>query len=776
MFTLIGILLSLAVEWNVFLIYSFIVLAISVSFVCSSNKKVLLLCLFAAVTFVAILNSTLALRIDNPYRSFLDDEAEILLQVERVVQKTPRNSVYDALILGATKNSESVVEEAKARIRIFSTNENYKTFSFEKGDVLKINGNLLLPNSARNPRGFDYRKFLEFRGIRYTLSAQIRDVEKVRSAKLSSIDSITEWVRKRTHEVFERSVGGEEGALMLAMLLGDRWLLPAEITNSFRETGLSHILAISGLHVGFIVLMLEKFFDVLPLTQKTTTILKMIILWFYSILTGGTPSVLRAVFMATIFLGAKFFGRKADPINTLALAAIGILFLRPLELFNVGFQLSFAAVAGLILFTKKISDKLIFLPKKLSATIAATVAAQIGVLPLVPYYFNVLSIIALPANLIFVPITGVLVCFGFVIMIFGLIIPSMIHMFAWPIKIIASFFISATDFVASIPFSFIEIVSPSIVFLICFYILVVILSNEKPSWIKNVPFWCALLIIVPLLNNTIQPILNNNLKVVFLDVGQGDAIYIRTPDDKHILLDGGGRLQQDLFGFDPGRDVVVPFLLKNNVGKLDLMIKSHDHADHIGGLRAVARSMKVENFLEHPPSVGSEIYHELKEILKKQEATTLLAYAGKVVKVGRYVEIEVFYPDKQGLLLNRFYDDDDNNRSLVFELRYKEGEVLFTGDIYQDLENHLAADWNKRIDILKVAHHGSRSSTSDIWLDAINPDMAVIQVGRNNFGHPHFEVLDRLEKRETRIFRNDIHGAVICKFDGKEWSIITMTD
>ena len=756
------------------LLWGLSLLLIITAWVLNRSKRQYFHILLVALLTISAINANMAQITDYPYSEVLDTDAKFRAYVERVIEYGDGRDSYVVKINEVLDGELTKEGVAIARLNIFPAGENSDFPKFETGDILEFTGIMQIPRGRRNPSLFDYKQYLTRRGIHYTISISSADVEKFGERRLPLPSILMEIVRARVRAVFSESVGGREGSLMIAMMLGDRLNLPHDLTLDFRQTGLSHIIAISGLHVGFILLMLETILNMLPLSTKSAILIKIAVLWFYCVLTGATPSVLRAVFMATIYLGGKFAGRKPDALNSLALAALGILIIRPLDLFDIGFQLSFGAVMGIVLFNNSIVKALSFLPKWLSSTVSVTLSAQIGVVPLIAYYFNIFSPVSLPANLVFVPLSGFMVCFGFVVMTVGLIAPVLAEMIGWPLKISGWLFIEGAQLASGIPMAFITVISPTILVLACFYLIILILSDEKPSWVRSVPIWCAVLILIPLFHSTVQPLVQNNLKLVFLDVGQGDSIYIKTPDEKHILIDGGGRLFDSERGFEPGEDVVVPFLLKNGVGSLDLVVKSHDHSDHIGGLRAVADKMPIGAFLEHPPSEGSEKYHELKNIINRKGIHTIQAYAGQVYAVGRHVTLEVFYPDEEGKTLNKFYGGDDNNRSLIFLLRYKDAEVMFTGDIYEDVEKYVAADWDKYIDILKVAHHGSRTSSSQYWLDAVNPYLAVIQVGNNNFGHPHAEVLERFAETGTKVFRNDIHGAVICIFDGKDWTVRRM--
>lgn len=710
----------------------------------------------------------------------LGDVVDKVVQIHGRIVESPRydeqRDIYVIETISVVADGKERNVKTKVQLSVYPEDLQKERQRYSYGDIVEVRGRLEEPPGQRNPKGFNYRAYLQRRGIYNVMSVQPYSIKKIGVGELSYIRSLIYTIKSRAEAVFDRYVGDEEGALVKTMLLGQKWLLPFEVQRDFQVTGLSHVLAISGLHVGFIAAALSSVARLLSLTKKQAFVFQVCLLCFYCAMVGAAPSVVRAAVMAALLLGGKAVGRQPDMLNNLFVAAFSILLFRPLDLFDVGFQLSFAAVIGIILFVERFESWFKFLPRWMAAGLSVTLSAQLGVWPLIAYHFNAFSAIAIIANPILVPLAGLIVLMAFALMVGALVIPLVGNLLGPPVKFLCFLLIKANGILAAIPWAFIRVVSPSTFFLVCYYLALWILSPEKPGWVRQPFVWCGIMAVSLLLVGILTPLLDNALEIVFLDVGQGDCIYIKTPDEKHILIDGGGRNEGYTGTFDVGEDIVVPFLLKNGVGHLDLVIMSHAHDDHIGGLVAVLENIPVRAFMEYPPGEETDNYIRLKELMSRKGIKNIHAYCGLSYRVGRDVRLEVVYPCIEGGQPQWLFDKGDNNRSLVILLRYGDATVLFTGDIEADVEKHLSKGWNLPIDILKVAHHGSNTSSTDEWLEAVRPQLAVIQVGRNAFGHPSPQVLQRLEDRGIKVLRNDRHGAVIARYTGREWHIRWMID
>jgi len=700
-------------------------------------------------TFEGI-RGTIAGEIIGPPK-YQEDKLEVLIKIDSIETGEGRFQVPGRILL-----------------RIYPGYGQKLTVDFREGDKIKARGEIQRPSGRRNPGCFDYRAYLKRQGIYKIMTVYQRDTELLERGSPPWLGKLRMW----SEEAMDSLIGGEEGKLLRSMLLGEDWLLSEEVQDDFSRTGLAHILAISGLHAVFILGLLDAVAKLFRLPSRWAFFFQLFVLVLYCLLVGAGPSIVRATIMAVVYLGGKLLGRKADSLNSLFLAAFLILLFRPLDLFDVGFQLSFGAVMGIILFYKGIRETLQFLPGWAASSLALTASAQIMVWPIVAYYFNHFSLISFLANLLLVSLSGVLISAGFLLLAVHALVPFIAGWIGWALKMMCGILMLANSWLSAWPLASVPVVSPSFLFLLCYYACFYLLSPEKPEWLHRPKLWCAGIAAGYLLWIFLFPLaFQNDLQVTFVDVGQGDCIFIRTPDEKNILIDAGGRPAASPGVFDTGEDVVVPFLLKNGINRIDLMVMSHAHDDHIGGLMGVLKNIPVKAFMEYPPSVPSRNYEELKKLITQKRIRIIRATAGQSYRIGRFVTVDVLFPD--GSYIGE--DEDDNNRSLVLLVRFEEASLLLTGDIEAEVEEYLSGKWNGKIDILKVAHHGSATSTTERWIQKLQPKLGVIQVGKNQFGHPHPDVLDRLKRHGVLIYRNDRDGAVICSYRNGAWAVGCMS-
>lgn len=771
---IIGILIAVYMKWKSnYLIIALVLLALVGLATRLKGKGVYLLLTLLLFILIGATNTYIQTRPDTDLDSFLDKTVTIYGQVWDLAQQTDSKTT---IILEARRVKHAGIEyEGKSKIRtsFYLDPEKDREMPVNIGDWVELKGKLERPQGLRNPKGFDYRAYLARRGIHYTMGVANRNILSINPGSFSWPKSWLMSARGYMEQILERYVGGSGSRLLKAMIIGQKWSLPSDVKEQFINTGIAHILAISGLHVGFVVLLLSWFTNLLTLSPKAKFFIQCTVLAFYCLLVGGNPSVIRATTMAIIVLGGRVAGRKADPINSLSIAAFLILLLRPLDLLEVGFQLSFGAVAGIALYNEKIESKLVRIPEAIASSIAVILAAQLGTWALLAYHFNTFSPISFIANLIFVPIAGVIVILGLLLIMIGGFIPIVAKILGWWLWLLCSLLINGNEWVSYLPWASLRVVSPGIVFMIAYYFILLILSYERPLWIKRPWRLSAIVILIILLSTGIKPAFERDFKIVFLDVGQGDCIYIRTPDRKHILVDGGGR-PEGWGDFDVGTEIVLPFLLKNGINELDLVVMSHCHDDHIGGLIPVVEDLKVNTFMEFPPRDPTEKYGTLKELISRKDIENIQAIGGESYRVGKEVFIDIIYPTLDSSLLDSLYGENENNLSLVMAIRYQDASIMLTGDIEKQVESHLSKIWGQNISVLKVAHHGSKTSSTDKWLDLLKPRIAIIQSGKNSFGHPDPQVIDRLLERDTSVYRNDKNGAITCVYKGGKWHINTI--
>jgi competence protein ComEC len=748
-----------------------------------------LMALMALLLLFGWFRGILAFYAINPLEPFLNRKVELFGVIDGMPQLEPGRSIYVVKAQSIEVDGKAYDASGKTRVSVYpqvytgssadsgqASNAFDKGIKYKPGDLIRVSGQLEEPAGRRNPKGFDYRAYLAGRGI-HTIMA-------VKETQAAIVEPGSPWspavwlysMRSRAGAVLDKAVGGEEGALLKAMLLGDRGLTPEGVDRSFKQTGLSHLLAISGLHIGFLVALMVKLSALMKLNSRWAFALQILLLSAYCLMVGFTPSITRAVVMAVIYLGGRQLGRKSDVLNSTAVAAFLILLVHPASLMEISFQLSFIAVASIALFYRPILKRLGFLPFPIASMAAVTLSAQLGTLPLTIYHFNIVSPLSLLTNLVAVPVAGLAVMISFVFIIVGSIFPIVSSVTILPLKWLVLVLIWIGEFASTLPFAYLRVVSPAPGTLAACFIALWLLSPERPSFIKKpvLTTGVAVMVILALQASVLYIVQPQELRMVFLDVGQGDCIYIKTPDNHHILLDGGGRAIGIQGGLEPGEDTVLPFLLKNGIGRLDLVIMSHGHDDHIGGLVPIVEQMPVASLMLHPPVDESEYYKTIMTAAERKGIQVYEAAKGKVYRLGDEFTLKVLFPVSDESQLDTLAGDNENNRSLVILMEYKDTAVLFTGDIEARVERFILGRLPRQADILKVAHHGSSTSSTREFLKAVSPKAGIIQVGSNIFGHPTPDTLDRLSGTGAEIYRNDEHGAVICTYHEGEWVIDTM--
>ncbi|NMB34584.1 MAG: DNA internalization-related competence protein ComEC/Rec2 [Clostridium sp.] len=638
----------------------------------------------------------------------------------------------------------------------------------EYGREVVVSGRLSIPKGRTNPQGFSYRNYLNHSGVSATLFAVERNIHPKESIKGNVLLRVGLNIRNRIVETINNSLPYEQAGLLNAMLVGYKGGLTQEMEKAFRRSGLIHIMAISGAHVAFIMIPLVFISRRLRIGKSASNLIIIAGLFAFAFITGLGPSVLRAVIMATVVLGGQIAKREADTYTSIALAAIILLLLNPGNLFSVGFQLSFTATISIVLFHKNIKNFMSFstIPEPIADILSLTLAAQLGVLPLVASYFNEVSLISILSNLLVVPMLGIIMNLGILMAILGQINMTLCVFVGYCNNTLLSFVLFITKMVVHIPYSSIFVSTPSIVFIIIYYIAILYLFWFKPTHKVKPNYklytWAGVLVLVLILFNVFLP---KGMKVVFLDVGQGDGAFIRTCGGKVVLVDGGPDFA--------GENSVVPFLFDCGISKIDLIVVSHGHDDHIKGLIPVFEYFKVNNIVvPNTEFMGGII--DIYGIANEKDINIEKCEEGNIIKLDKKTHINILHPKVE----QPIKESPENNNSLVAMLCYDKIKILFTGDIEKEAELLLLqGGGDLEADVLKVAHHGSSTSSGKEFIDAVFPVIAVISVGSNNsFGHPSKQVLELFDEKNIKTLRTDINGAIILTSHGKNIRIKTVVN
>ena len=641
---------------------------------------------------------------------------------------------------------------------------------FEVGDALSFSGELTPFYQASVPGGYDEALYLRTKGY----EGKMYPDEIVKTGEDDSVSTIFAKARMKVHDTLDQILPANESGIMKAMLTGDKEDIPKESNMLYTQAGVVHMLCISGLHMSILVLYVSVFMEkILKQTKRVSAIATILTSLGFLAFTGFTPSAVRAVTMICVVMTARILFRSHDRLNEMAIAAMLILFVEPLYLFHIGFQLSFITVLGLCIAAertvrkkRKDSTWLDWLKESLRFSLYASLFSY----PLVAYHFHYVSIAGILANLVVIPLSGLLLGFGILSAVLGMIwMPAGVFA-AGSVYMILKIIQTTCTILLKLPFSYLLTGCPSeLVVMLCYGLLFFWLkyADKKGSWKGALVFclvlWCAVFE---------NQLFRKEMTIAFLDVGQGDAAVISTYDRKTYLIDGGGVYGKE-FGQNVGKTVLLPYLEYLGVKTVDAAFLSHPDSDHMTGLLEIMDFMPVnELYLAKYPYKVTNYLDFLKERVEKYP---IKLYTLENRNSMLYDTWTCLYPIK-GI---SFMDGDDNHGSMVLKYTYADTSVLFTGDISGIDEKILLENGaDVSAEILKVSHHGSGDSSKEDFLKAVNAEAAIISCGKNNiYSHPHGETLNRLDAADTKIYRTDLSGTILVtlKQDGS-FEINTMAE
>lgn len=701
----------------------------------TKNKKiiVILICLIISIGYVSIL--------ENKYSKISDMPIKEMVTIISDIQEKEYKKVCTAKIV---RNNKKILINIKMSQDIPS---------IKYGDSLYIEGEFKQPEEARNYKGYNYKQYLKTKKIIGTV-----ELEKVKILK-SSNGSFIHNIQKYIRDTINGTLTDEEGNLLLAILLGDKDKLSEDIQESFKTSNLSHMLAVSGAHVSYIILGLTYVLQNSIIGKKNGKIVCIIFLLAFMAITNFTPSVTRACIMAILTLFSSIIYRKSDVYTNISVVALITLIFNPYSLLDLGFQLSYGGTIGIIIFIKRIQEKksnskVINYIKQMALV---SIYANIIIIPIMMYHFNTVSFTFIISNIMASPILGIIVITGFLFIIASITVKPLTRLIAIFIKPILSILIKISQICSKLPFSNILVVTPYMFNVISYYaIILYCIKSKKNNKCKII----ICLLIVLILINFIIYIFPQKLRIFFIDVGQGDSTLIITPDKKTVLIDGGGS-----DSFDVGKKVLLPYLLDRRILKIDYVLISHFDTDHCGGILTIMEKVKVKNIIISEQAEHSENYERFKKLMIHKKIRLIEVKKGDKIKIGRYSEFKILFPTSRLLSENPL-----NNNSIVAQFNYNNFKMLFTGDIEKLTEQQIlkAEKAEIRADILKVAHHGSKTSSIPEFIKAVKPKIALIGVGKNNtFGHPNQQTIKNLENIKCRIYRTDLQGEIIIKIDQK---------
>ena len=658
------------------------------------------------------------------------------------------------------------------------------------GDYIEVYGNFETPKTSRNPRSFNYKKHLNSRGI-----FLLGNCESFRiiGASQGIRFFIYQYIDHVRDVIFSDAPGsrGEVNGLLRGVVLGDKTGIGEEVYDNFRMFGTAHVLAVSGLHVGILLTLYRRIYRSRPSVLLTFMII--IVLIFYGTLTRWSPSVLRAVLMSLIYIFSQIISRDADLLTSLGITSMISLSLNPLVISSLGFQMSYLAILGIGFISPTLTERIeIMISSKfgdvlnsqninnLSKGMAIYISVQIVVMPYILQEFNYISPLGFLLNLPVTVLAGLIVtlsiasifliilvdAFDFIVRfkaccfvenyliskiclsLFSILqkIRCLIDMVIWGL---GKMMMDIHSFSAEHIKTSFDFISPGKAITYTFIVAILLFFSEtfyialKRKKLRRIAVYFVVLIFIFATVSVLDKTPFDKANIVMVDVGQGDCVHVRSNGGINMMFDGGGSRNKNI-----GKLILKPYLLQNRVAALDLAAITHEDNDHSKGIKELDNIYRIKSLVEG-------------------------AYAGELA-VGSEIRVRVLWP---------FEDDDvksgtDNEGSSVFRVDVDGISILVTGDIGVETEKKIIEKYKGRdilnVDVLKVGHHGSKYSTSDEFLKAVNPKVALIGVGKNKYGHPSPSVIDKLRKNDIILYRTDVSGAIGLWKEGNRIRICTM--
>ena len=631
-----------------------------------------------------------------------------------------------------------------------------KGISYPIGCELSLYGTIYQLNPADNPGQFDAESFYQSQGILYTFYVESVIEVQGKAVLKDKITNLRDYFSKYLTEIFDERDSG----ILKAALLGEKSALREEDQLLYQKAGISHLLSISGLHISMIGISLYKIFRKWNLTFLEAGLPSGLLIFLYGIMTGFGISTIRAVCMFTVMILGDILGRTYDMASAMALAAILILIRNPLQARQAGFLLSFGAILGICMVYPILQS--VFEPKRnVFKTILFSMSISLVTYPLTVHFFYEYPLYSILLNFIVIPCMPVVMGCGAAAMIAGSASIAVGKIIGIPAQLILSFYEGLSKWTIKLPYAVIRLGCEETWQLVGYYFFLVV--SITLLWYGRKK-WCGLILPLAIVIVTLR--FRSPVEFSALDVGQGDGLFLRSPKGTICLIDAGSTSEKNI-----GEYRILPYLKYEGVTVLDYVILTHLDEDHMSGVRELLelqdtfKGIKIRQILFPEIANPDEKYLEIWNLAKEKNVTVGTIGAGDKIKEENF-EISCIYPIKGRRT------EDKNNSSTVLQVSYQDFSMLLSGDLGFDGEEELLQMGALRdVDVWKVSHHGSKYSGSENFLQSINPQLSLISVGRNSYGHPNEELLERIHAVGSMAETTLEHGALMIESDGKTFSL-----
>lgn len=670
------------------------------------NKKLmfnLLIILFIILSFVTINYNSKSVLIQ-----YLNSDVEIIANILSIKSKNEDSkyigyNAYVTSVNGIKIKEKTIFYVPKEKV-------------IESNSIIQTNATVSEILSNKNKTLFNYKNSLKSNGIFVTMfyKSELKVIEN----NYSLLNEISIVCKKKIENLFRRFMSEENANTVLSVVLGDTKYLDKDYYKDIQKTGLAHVFAVSGLHIVIIYTAFLKVFSLLGISRRISWFLSWCLLWVYGFIIGFPVTVLRSLLMFNFLFGSEFLYRKYNSINSLIVSALILLIVNPYYLFDVGFQLSYMAALCLVVYNQVIKVKL-NIKNEILNNLILYVFVQIFTLPIMSYYFNYVSVIGIIFNLLIVPLFSGIIIFAFAVIPISFM---SIYTVVIPLKLL-DFMLNSVNYAINIGSNLnitgFEIGSMSVISGIYYYIFIAMfiyfLRFEKLQYKRFILFAVSVIYSIDLI---VVPASFKGLNLNIVDVGQG--LFINLNYDKYNFIFDAGSNNDYI-----GKYVTAPYLIKHGRKNVDSIFISHFHTDHYSGVNDIINSCKVKNIFSSS-NKGKELINKEYTILNSKHRFNL----------ENNFKIKILWPDKDYLSSN------ENNMSNVYLIEYEDIKILITGDIEKEVED-LILERLEDVNIVIVPHHGSKTSSTESFVNKINPEIAIFSYGKNNYGIPAQEVLNR---------------------------------
>jgi competence protein ComEC len=687
-----------------------------------------------------------------------------------------------------------------------------RSLQVSPGDTLALAGLLRSPLGARNPGGFSEAAYLFQSKTRAVLTVPaflrptISRAEPPRGFVATYMAPVHKWIE----EAINRYVPGDERAFLLALVLGQRGELTDEMNDAFRQSGIIHLISVSGLHSGLVAIIAFLFLKGVRLPVKASLVGSVLIVWFYCGISGCCSPMLRSSVMVTCVVVSRLLGRSAGLASPLCTSLVILLLVNPGYMRDVGFQLSYAATgsmvaaAGLGKTLKQWLSPPEWIWKYVLSTILTTIVAQLGVLPILALQFGYVSAISIPANLLAIPVASWALLSSFCSLGFLAVAPPLAassFSLTWLLLRLCNL---VAEIASSVPRASIELVKPrngeAIAFMVCFFVFLRAVGSragttcslaqasksrslqtfdstvqrattgrDKLTLVTSGVGMALLLVVFAGAKIPTAQSGEKFTEVHFLDVGQGDATAIRLPDGRLLLVDGGESLEN----WDSAKRVLIPFLRDARKKAFDMVLVTHFHSDHVGGIMRLLEEGRVGKLLVARADTTTALARLTRSLARKRGVDVDFAGEPDTIVKTDGIEMVVLHPSGSTAIDTSFASINDS--SMVIVLQSKTAQFVLTGDAGPATMDRVAdAIGLGKVTVLKTPHHGGKGTLSVHFLEKVRPQYAVFSVGRNNrFGHPSREIVRTYRESGAKIFRTDIDGCVSFRIVGDSLAVRT---